>query len=87
MGAVCRREDVLVGDEAAAAEGFVEPLLDERHLPRKLVGGGPLTSDDPKLGGFQLPADAVGHDGIARGHGVVDVGYPALALICRTRVY
>ena len=57
---MCRGENVLVRDETSTAERFVKTLLDERHLPRKLVPDDLLTADDSVIDVYAVADDGIG---------------------------
>lgn len=60
LSAMCRGENVFVRDETSTAERFVKTLLDERHLPRKLVPDDLLTADDSVIDVYAVADNGVG---------------------------
>jgi hypothetical protein len=57
---MCRGENMFVRDETSSAERFVKTLLDESHLPRKLVPDDLLTADDSVIDVYAVTDDGVG---------------------------
>ncbi len=51
---------MFVRDETSSAERFVKTLLDESHLPRKLVPDDLLTADDSVIDVYAVTDDGVG---------------------------